>query len=126
MKHFSKLPAVVLACVAAVSIFAACSPGGKNTPPPGQLPETNRNVLIAYFSHTGNTESVAQSLQGMTGADLFEIERETPYDLSIDDPEEEINSNARLLQIICPKRIWPDMKLYLSAIRFGMKRCPRP
>lgn len=95
MKHFSKLPAVVLACVAAVSIFAACSPGGQNTPPPGQLPETNGNVLIAYFSHTGNTESVAQSLQGMTGADLFEIERETPYDLSIDDPEEEINSNAR-------------------------------
>ena len=95
MKHFLKLFAFILVCIAGVSIFAACGSETQSTAPPAQLPDANGSVLIAYFSHTGNTESVAQSLQGMTGADIFEIQRETPYDLSVDDPEEEIDSNAR-------------------------------
>ena len=31
------------------------------------------NVLVAYFSVTGNTESVAESIAEVTGGDLYEI-----------------------------------------------------
>ena len=37
------------------------------------------NVLVAYFSATGNTEKIAQHIQTALGADLFEIVPEVPY-----------------------------------------------
>ena len=40
---------------------------------------TNNNVLVAYFSATGNTRGVAERLATATGADLFEIQPETLY-----------------------------------------------
>ena len=43
-------------------------------------PQTDgKKVLVAYFSHTGNTEKVAQIIQRKTGGDLFKIESATPY-----------------------------------------------
>jgi flavodoxin len=36
-------------------------------------------VLIAYFSHTGNTKTVAEHIQTATGGLLFEITTENPY-----------------------------------------------
>lgn len=36
-------------------------------------------VLIAYFSHSGNTRIVAETIQKLTGGDLFAIETVTPY-----------------------------------------------
>jgi flavodoxin len=36
-------------------------------------------ILVAYFSATGNTKSVASTLATATGADLFEIVPEQPY-----------------------------------------------
>ena len=39
----------------------------------------NKNVLIAYFSQTGNTEGLTDIIADMTGADVFHIERKTPY-----------------------------------------------
>lgn len=42
------------------------------------MPE-NPKILIAYFSHSGNTESAARIIQQKTGADLVEIEMESPY-----------------------------------------------
>lgn len=41
--------------------------------------EEANNILIAYFSWSGNTEGVAEEIQAQTGADLFEIELVTPY-----------------------------------------------
>ncbi len=41
--------------------------------------ETGVKALIVYFSHSGNTESVAEEIQNQTGADIFEIIPETPY-----------------------------------------------
>ena len=43
-----------------------------------QTPEDPK-VLIAYFSYSGNTRKAAQIIQSLTGADLFEIQMETPY-----------------------------------------------
>ncbi|MCD8154786.1 MAG: flavodoxin [Clostridiales bacterium] len=39
----------------------------------------NRNMLIAYFSWSGNTGQVAQEIQRQTGADLFELVLTEPY-----------------------------------------------
>ena len=36
-------------------------------------------ILVAYFSASGVTKSVAQTLAAATGADLFEIVPKTPY-----------------------------------------------
>ena len=40
---------------------------------------TNDKILVAYFSATGNTKSVASTLATAIGADLFEIVPEQPY-----------------------------------------------
>ena len=40
---------------------------------------TNSNILVAYFSATGNTKNVAEKLANVTGGDLFEIVPEQPY-----------------------------------------------
>ena len=42
------------------------------------LPETG-DVLVAYFSRTGNTEKIAQYLVDLTGADSYVIEAAAPY-----------------------------------------------
>lgn len=40
---------------------------------------TDKKVLIAYYSRSGNTEAVAKKIQSATGGDLFEIETLKPY-----------------------------------------------
>jgi len=41
--------------------------------------ETNDKILVAYFSATGNTKSVAEKLASAINADLFEIVPEQAY-----------------------------------------------
>lgn len=36
-------------------------------------------MLIAYFSWSGNTETLAKEIKNQTGATLFELQPETPY-----------------------------------------------
>ncbi len=45
----------------------------------------NPRILVAYFSHTGNTEEAARIIQQKIGADLFEITMEQPYSGNIYD-----------------------------------------
>ena len=42
-------------------------------------PEGGKKMLIAYFSHTGNTRAIARQIQEATGADVFEIVPANPY-----------------------------------------------
>ncbi len=51
--------------------------------------ESGNNALIVYFSATGNTRSVAETLADMQGADLYEIVPEQPY------TAEDLNYNDR-------------------------------
>lgn len=37
------------------------------------------NILIAYYSHSGNTKAVAEQIHAKFGGDLFEIQLATPY-----------------------------------------------
>lgn len=48
------------------------------------------NILVAYFSHTGNTEKVAQEIAQYTGADLAEIQRAEEYSDLYEEAEAEI------------------------------------
>lgn len=49
-----------------------------------------RKILIAYFSHTGNTEKVAQIIADHTGGDLAEIQRAEEYGDLEEEAEAEI------------------------------------
>lgn len=53
------------------------------------------NVLIAYFSHTGNTKEAAELIAGHTGGDLAEIKRTEEYEDLNTEAEDEINEGAR-------------------------------
>ena len=52
------------------TVTSVCETKSENTP---------KKVLIAYFSQTGNTEGLTEIIAEMTGADVFRIERKTPY-----------------------------------------------
>lgn len=41
--------------------------------------DTTRNVLVAYFSRSGNTEKVANAIATHSGGTLYRIERKEPY-----------------------------------------------
>lgn len=43
------------------------------------LGTSDSNVLVAYFSWSGNTQEMASYIAQQTGADLYEIVPETPY-----------------------------------------------
>lgn len=43
-------------------------------------------TLIVYFSQTGNTEGLAELIHEMSGADIFRLERRTPYSSSSNGP----------------------------------------
>lgn len=47
--------------------------------PEEPTPSEGTKVLIAYFSATNNTESIANHLEAILNADLYEIVPETPY-----------------------------------------------
>lgn len=72
--------------------------------------DTERKILIAYFSRAdenygvgiiekGNTEIIAEMISEETGGELFHIERATPYpadyDECTDEAKQEQNDNAR-------------------------------
>ena len=57
------------------------------------------NMLIIYFSHSGNTKAVAEMIQKKTGADIIELKTVTPYpkdyNAVVEMAEKEKKSNAR-------------------------------
>ncbi len=92
-----KLATVVLSCLL-MFCLVACSSGGSGSTSSADTSsslvssasdETSAtteesstdlgNVLVVYYSATGNTERVANSIAEATGGDLFEIEPTEPY-----------------------------------------------
>lgn len=67
------------------SAFAAESEGG--------------NMLIFYFSHSGNTRKVAEHIHSRVGGDIIEVKTVAPYprdyDTVVEQAEREQKSNAR-------------------------------
>ncbi len=60
---------------------AAESESGEESPSDGE----GKKELVAYFSWSGNTENVANSIAAQTGADIFKIVPAEPY---VDDYDE--------------------------------------
>ena len=92
-----KLATVVLPCLL-MFCLVACSSGGSGSTSSADTSSSSvssasdetsatteesstdlGNVLVVYYSATGNTERVANSIAEATGGDLFEIEPTEPY-----------------------------------------------
>ena len=74
--------------------------GGSSEEASVEIPvEDEDKTLIAYFSWSGNTETLAGMIQEVTGGDLFAIETETPYtddyDAVVDQAKQEQADNIR-------------------------------
>ena len=57
--------------------------------------ESGGNVLVVYFSATGNTQTAAETIADLTGGDLFPLEPADPY------TDEDLNwtdENSRVVQ----------------------------
>jgi flavodoxin len=56
-------------------------------------------VLVAYYTHSGNTEALAQAVARATGGTLFKIEPEAPYPRAynavVEQAKREIRANHR-------------------------------
>lgn len=57
--------------------------------------ENEKNILVAYFSHTGTTEKVAQTIAEYTGGNLAKIERAEEYGDVYKEGEVEIKEGIR-------------------------------
>ncbi len=66
-------------------------------------------TLIAYFSQTGNTDGLAKIIAEISGADIFRIERATPY-------AADYNSQILYAEALNEQRenAVPDLKAYLE------------
>ena len=102
---------IFLTAVMALTLAACGSSGGQtSSTPPAQTPEAppavqppekaeasaqtgGGKILVAYFSATGSTERVAQTIADTLGADLFEI---TPTEAYTSDDLNWRNSSSRV------------------------------
>lgn len=110
MKNLKKFMALFCAAVMLLSL-SACGNGTGSAESSAQREDTQTadsstqqenvqaaaagNVLVAYFSYTGNTEAVAQQIADSTGGTLAQIERAVPYEDVQTEGEEELESDAR-------------------------------
>lgn len=65
------------------------NPVQEETPDDIGSTETGSKALVVYFSATGNTRAVAETIVGLQGADIYEIVPEQPY------TDEDLNYNDR-------------------------------
>lgn len=66
----------------------------------------DNDILVAYFSATGNTENIANHIVNITGADTFEIEAAVPY---TDEDLDYTNSSCRANQEQNDKTFRPEI-----------------
>ena len=52
---------------------------GFGTAQAGEVDMTGKKVLVAYYSYSGNTKTVAEAIHAKVGGDLFEIKAEGTY-----------------------------------------------
>lgn len=86
----------VTACGSAGDRTEESSSSGQNAP---ERTAAEAKGLVVYFSWSGNTENVANSIKDQTGSDIFEIVPQTSYsddyDTVVDLAREEQRTDAR-------------------------------
>lgn len=113
MKH-KKIIALLMMVLSMVFLFTACSGGGsssgtqsENTTEASDASDASTdtaaddtvkadgNILVAYYSHTGNTEAAAKQIADLTGGDLAQIQRKEDYQDLQTEAKEEIDQGVR-------------------------------
>lgn len=78
-----------------LSLFSSFFCGGTNAQKIGEP----LKILVAYYSNSGNTHTLAQQIQKATNADIFRIEVKTPYPSDyqglLNKAKEEITNNEK-------------------------------
>lgn len=70
---------LVIAAIPVITLGAvSCASKAASNTETAEQPNDNK-VLVAYFSATGNTKKVAETIAEITGGTLFEIEPAQPY-----------------------------------------------
>ncbi len=108
-----KLLSIILAGVTAIGLMSGCGSTNQNSSSSNNdnknannTAESDLNVaddttaaasngktLVVYYSATGNTKNVAETIAQVTGGDLFEIEPKEPY---TDDDLDWTNDDSRV------------------------------
>ena len=98
MKRFAAMLMSLLLCVSMSACSAPAQDDDARTAEPSTTENTQdtggQNVLVVYYSATGNTESVANDIAAALDADVFELEPVDPY------TEEDLNwtdDNSRVV-----------------------------
>lgn len=80
-----------------MTFLSATSVSAQSPDVRGERPE--RKILIAYYSWSGNTKTVAESIQKQIGGDLFEIQTvqtyPSDYDATVEQAGKEIKEGYR-------------------------------
>ena len=107
-----KLMAMMTACVLAAGMLAGCGSDTQSSQedsqeqtaqeePQDEAEDTSAvaagsgNVLVVYYSATGNTEEAANMIADAAGGDLFELEPADPY---TDEDLDWTNDDSRVTQ----------------------------
>lgn len=108
----------------AFSAYTACGKAEETGTEQGSAPDATGKVLVAYFSGTGHTRAVAQTVADELGADLFEIVPEQPYtsdDLNYSDSGSRVSRehDDEALQDISLAQVAPDGFADYDAVLLG-------
>ena len=97
MTATKKLRLLALGMLLVLGLTACSSDSTSASTPAEQASQTmtTDNVLVTYFSQTGNTEAVANQIADRTGGTLAEIERAEPYGDLRTEAEAEIENGER-------------------------------
>lgn len=68
--------------------------GNQTGDPDYEMPDGESTILVAYFSATGNTRTVARHIATLTGADLYRIRPAEPYAENPYDDSDKIQDEA--------------------------------
>ena len=69
----------ILIPVVLIAGFSVCKIAANATTQPKLGGLMDKKVLVAYFSWSGNTKSIAEKIHSQVGGDIFRIEPVTPY-----------------------------------------------
>lgn len=113
MKH-KKIIALLMMVLSMVFLFTACSGGGSSSGTQSEntteasgasdastdtaaddTVKADGNILVAYYSHTGNTEAAAKQIADLTDGDLAQIQRKEDYQDLQTEAKEEIDQGVR-------------------------------
>ena len=108
-----KILSMLLASVTALGLLAGCSANTNDTQNSStDAASGSGNVLVVYYSATGNTEEVANYIADSTGGDLFEVEPAEPY---TDDDLNWTDDNSRVSQEYADESL-RDMELVTTEV----------